>query len=146
MPRRSPPRATRSPRPAGTIPQDIVDGIRRVVRAIELYSQEVLREYGLTARAPEPAQGRLLHGLSRLGAKRQRQILEVVRQLVTWSISQRGDFEMGAGKRLDPDQPDRDGGAGGDSPDNSRSLGYDSLPESREAFGQHQSFVAGPAR
>ena len=144
------PRPRRRAAPAG-VSQEIVNGLRRVVRGIELYSQDVRRTYGLTgpqlwalktlqrhgvmatsalaealavqpstlsilvdrlehrglvrrarsrpdrrvveltltargkalaARAPEAAQGRLLHGLARLSAVRQRAILRVVNQLV----------------------------------------------------------------
>lgn len=147
---RARPAATRRP-PPSPVTREIVNGLRRVVRAVELYSQEVLKTFGLTGpqlwalktlrragplatsalaaslavqpstlsvlidrlekrglvrrvrpredrrfveitltpkgreladRAPEAAQGRLLHGLSRLSLAKQRAILEAVEQLV----------------------------------------------------------------
>ncbi len=132
--------------------QDIVNGLRRIVRAIELYSQEIYKSFGLTgpqlwalktlsrrgplattdlaralavqpstlsvlvdrlvkrglvrrhrpredrrfveleltaagvalaARAPEPAQGRLLHGLRELSPRQVKTLRASVEQLVT---------------------------------------------------------------
>jgi MarR family transcriptional regulator, organic hydroperoxide resistance regulator len=154
MPRPArPARSVVGPRnpPPSAVTRDIVNGLRRVVRAVELYSQEVFKNFGLTgpqlwalktlrrhgplatsalaqslavqsstlsvlvdrlerrglvrrvrpradrrfveialtpkglalaARAPEAAQGRLLHGLARLSPARQRSIQKAVDQLV----------------------------------------------------------------
>jgi DNA-binding MarR family transcriptional regulator len=140
----------RHPPPSATT-REIVNGLRRIVRAIELYSQEVLKNFGLTgpqlwamktlqregplatsaladalavqpstlsilvdrlerrglvrrirsredrrfvelgltpkgeelaSRAPEAAQGRLLHGLALLSGPKQRAILKAVTALV----------------------------------------------------------------
>jgi DNA-binding MarR family transcriptional regulator len=142
-------RAANPPPSAAT--REIVNGLRRIVRAVELYSQDVLKTFGLTgpqlwalktlkrqgplatsalaealavqpstlsilvdrlerralvrrvrsradrriveialtpkgrelaARAPEPAQGRLLHGLARLTPREQASILRAVQRLV----------------------------------------------------------------
>jgi len=150
---RRPRRARRAAAPA--LPEDVTDivtGLRRIVRAIELYSQEIYKSYGLTgpqlwvlktlsrrgplattdlaralavqpstlsvlvdrlarrglvrrhrprqdrrfveleltpegetlaARAPEPAQGRLLHGLSGLKPRELRSLRASVDRLVT---------------------------------------------------------------
>jgi MarR family transcriptional regulator, organic hydroperoxide resistance regulator len=149
-PRAGPARPVRNP-PLSDATQQIVTGLRRIVRAIELYSQEVYKRYGLTGpqlwaiktlsrrgplatselaealavqpstlsvlvdrlerrrlvrrlrsradrrfveigltakgtelarRAPEPAQGRLLHGLRRLSAREQGSIRGTVERLV----------------------------------------------------------------
>jgi DNA-binding MarR family transcriptional regulator len=141
-------------------PAAIVIGLRRVVRALELYSQEVRHDFGLTApqlwalktlarsgplttgelarqllvhqsstslliqrlerrgavrrvrqrddrrfvrieltergvalaaAAPEPAQGRLLHGLEKMPAKRVREIRRAVEDLV--GVMEAGDVE-----------------------------------------------------
>lgn len=146
--------APRKRRPAAPLPDeamDIVNGLRRIVRAIELYSQEIYKSFGLTgpqlwvlktlsrrgplattdlaralavqpstlsvlvdrlvrrglvrrhrpredrrfveleltaegvalaARAPEPAQGRLLHGLRGLSPRQVRAIRASVERLV----------------------------------------------------------------
>mgnify|MGYP001793200353 CR=1 FL=1 len=150
----SSPRRTRSASrksPPSAVTRDIVNGLRRIVRAVELYSQEVFKNFGLTGpqlwalktlkregplatsalaavlavqpstlsilvdrlehrglvrrirprtdrrfvelaltlkgrvlatRAPEAAQGRLLHGLSRLPAAEQAAIRDAVDHLV----------------------------------------------------------------
>ncbi|HTS90098.1 MAG TPA: MarR family transcriptional regulator [Gemmatimonadales bacterium] len=156
------PRRSRARRPRLTADAlRIVNGLRRIVRAVELYSQDVFRKYGLTGpqlwavktlsrrgalatselaealavqpstlsvlvdrlerrglvrrlrpredrrfveialtargrdlanRAPEPAQGRLLHGLSRLGTRQQRAIRDVIEQLV--AMMEAADVEV----------------------------------------------------
>lgn len=152
-PRRSP--------PPSAVTRDIVNGLRRIVRAIELYSQEVYRNFGLTgpqlwalntlrregplatsalaralavqsstlsvlvdrlarrglvrrirqradrrfveialtpkgrnltSRAPEAAQGRLLHGLGRLSPRDQKAILNAVHRLV--AMMEAADVEV----------------------------------------------------
>lgn len=153
-------RTTRHPPPSAAT-RDIVNGLRRIVRAVELYSQEIFKSFGLTGpqlwalktlkregalatsalaeslavqpstlsilvdrlekrglvrrirpredrrfveidltpkgreladRAPQPAQGRLLHGLAQLSQTEQRKILKSIDRLV--EMMEASDIEV----------------------------------------------------